>query len=214
MITKTKKCGFKVNINQFHHSVSDDFQDESEIELINIFEDCCLQLKDVNKKQYSMIELGSNQCYYSLLFKHILGINNTLNMMVEPHPPYMAGGKAQFELNNVEGVFYDRSIGSKWMILNEEFKVQPITLEEVLTENILQELDVLHSDINGSEMVLLNANEQFFKEGKVKFIFLLTHSSSLHNQCKEFFKELEYSLIYEVSSYTVGSDSLLVFSRN
>ena len=55
------------------NQVDDNFYDASEEIVISHFEQNCIDLQKQNKKEYSMIELGSNQAYYSCLFKAILG---------------------------------------------------------------------------------------------------------------------------------------------
>jgi hypothetical protein len=208
----TKKYNFRVTINQFHHPVSEDYEDPTEISLINLFEKYVLQFKEQKREKYNMIELGSNQCYYSLLFKHILGKYKTTNIMVEPDLKHLEAGKGQFKLNNCEGIFYNRGIGNRWAVLDKTFSVEPITLEDILTENKLQSIDVIHSDIDGSEVILLESNKEFFVSGKAKIIFLLTHSNSLHEQCKDFFTHTPYTLINEIREDVVGWDRLLVYA--
>lgn len=208
----TKKYNFKVTINQFHQPVSEDYEDPTEISLINLFEKYVLQFKEQTREKYTMIELGSNQCYYSLLFKHILGKDKTTNIMVEPDLKHLEAGKGQLKLNNCEGIFYNRGIGNSWVVLDKTFSVEPITLEDILTENKLQSIDVMHSDIDGSEVILLESNKEFFVSGKAKIIFLLTHSKSLHEQCKDFFTHTPYTLINEIREDVVGWDRLLVYA--
>ena len=74
--TITEKYGFTVKYNQFGREVNENYFDEDEMILIEKFEDIVLSLKNKNLETYSMIELGSNQAYYSLLFKSILKNKN------------------------------------------------------------------------------------------------------------------------------------------
>lgn len=206
----TKKYGFKVSVNQFHGKVSEDYYDESEEILIKEFEKQCLQLKNENKINYSMIEVGSNQCYYSLLFKHILGKQKTLNIMIEPHPPYFEQGKIEFQLNSCEGVFYNRGIGNSWKIGNKTFDVAPITFHEILKNNNLNEVDIIQADIDGSELFLLESESEFFKQHKTKYLFLGTHSHELHQDCLKKLEDYNYKIILNDMSFKIGYDSLIV----
>ena len=174
-MSRTEKYNFIVNKNQFHKPVPFYYEDPYEVNLINWFEETVLELKEKKRLNYTMIELGSNQCYYSLLFKHILGKENTFNVMVEPVEENLNVGKEQFELNDCKGVFYHKGIGSFRSSLfidsKDEITVPSITLEEILHNDNLSHIDVLHSDIDGSEITLLQDNEKTFKDLKISHIF-------------------------------------------
>ena len=103
--TITDKYGFIVKYNQFGREVDKNYFDKDEIILINNFENIVLELKNKNLDAYSMIELGSNQAYYSLLFKSILKNKNVKSIMVEPYEPYLVRGIEHFEINNYSGIF-------------------------------------------------------------------------------------------------------------
>ena len=211
-MTITEKYNFKVSVDQFHTPVDEHYQDAVELPLIEIFEQQALLLKEQQKESYSMIELGSNQCYYSLLFKHILGKDKTYNIMVEPYAPNLAIGKSQFELNNCKGCFYNRGIGQRWEAVGRTFDVMSITLNEILCEQKLRSVDVLHCDIDGSEAALIDHNNFFFNQKKAGVVFLLTHSVDIHTQCKDFFRDnTPYTLIHEVSEPNIGWDRLLIY---
>ena len=206
----TSKYNFKVSINQFHHPVESDFWDITEAVLIEIFENICLQLKERNKSLYTMIELGSNQSYYSLLFKHILGVDNTLNIMVEPYLKYFEASKGQFALNNCDGRFYHRCIGANWGNRKDVFDVPSITLHEILQEQNLNSIDVIQCDIDESELYMLESNLDFYKEHKTEFLFLGTHSIDLHSKCRDKLTNLGYTILLDHPTPDVGWDSLLV----
>lgn len=206
----TEKYNFKVSVNQFKHPVNFNFWDETEELLINSFEQICLNLKEKNKSSYTMIELGSNQCYYSLLFKHILGKDKTLNIMIEPYADNFNLGKSQFELNNCDGIFYNKGIGNKWGALNLEFDTPSITLNEILQENKLDKIDIIQCDIDCSELYMLNSNSNFFEEHKTEFLFLGTHSIELHNECKKRLLEFNYNIILDHPIFNVGCDALII----
>jgi len=217
---KNKKYNFKVALNVFGHSVDPDYEEESEIICIDLFEKYCLELKSRNKDSYSMIELGSNHAYYSLLFKHILGVNQTLNIMIEPWIENMERSKSQFALNNCEGVFYNNSVGGKnWgfqhhpkmKCFDHEDYEGEVHLEQVLEQNGLQKIDVLHCDIDGSERNFVESHKDFFKTHKVNYVFLLTHHEGIHKDCKNYFSDFGYELLYESEAGAVGSDTLLVY---
>ena len=221
-MSRNLKYNFQVSVNQFGFSVDPDWEDADEILCIDFFEKCCLELKSSNQSNYSMIELGSNQAYYSLLFKHILGVNRTLNIMIEPWIGHMERSKSQFALNNCEGIYYNNSVGGKtWGFMvdpqlasfnHEDYKGE-IHLDQVLNDNGLQKIDLLHCDIDGSEENFIKSHYDFFKNHKVHYVFMLTHGGTSHDFCKNSFSDFNYELLYESPPCSVGSDTLLVYKR-
>jgi len=216
-MTITEKYGFKVSVDQFGNSVSQNFVDSSEQKIIEVFERELLLLRNSKKTDYSMVELGSNQAYYSLLFKHLLGKDKTANIMVEPFIDHFNKGKQQFELNSVTGIWYNRGIGKirGGGLLNtgSNSGVPSITLSEILLDNKLPLIDCLHCDIDGQEMLMLTENEDLFKQEKINLIFLFTHDGHsqnliIHNFCKEFFNSKNYDLVYE-DTITISDRSLV-----
>ena len=106
----TEKYGIKMKYNQFGDIVTENFEDPDEKIAIDLFEKSVLDLKLKNKNVYSMIELGSNFSYYSMLFKKILEPDESLSILLEPYDKYMKTGKEHFEINNLEGVFLKERI--------------------------------------------------------------------------------------------------------
>ena len=206
----TEKYNFKVSANQFHQPVSSNYYDSSETVLLELFEKTCIQLKNLNKVHYSMIELGSNQCYYSLLFKHILGKDITTNIMVEPWEPNLRVGQNEFILNECAGIFYNNSIGTRWEAVDRLFETKPITLNQILNDQNMPYVDVLHCDIDGSEHHLLETSLSFFEEKRAKHLFLLTHGELPHNFCKNILEKLNYNITMDEPQACIGGDGVII----
>ncbi len=211
MQNQTEKYKFIVSVDQFGNKVDPHYYDFTESTLIDAFENICLSLKDRCQEIYHMVELGANQCYYSLLFKHIIGKSVTENILIEPKLSNYERGKNEFKINNCNGTWYRKAIGKpKCHIKNTAFDVNTITLKEVFDTHNINKLDVLHSDIDGAEVLLLDNEYDFFNEHKVKYIFLCTHSSELHSECKQKLEGFGYKIILDESAPSVGSDRLLI----
>jgi hypothetical protein len=180
--------------------------------VLEYFEGCCLHLKNKQKSSYTMIELGSNWSYYSLLFKHIIGKDKTLNIMVEPIDDSLELGKMHFELNNCEGIFYKRGVTEYMEYYDKQIKLDLITLNEILENNKIDQVDLLHADIDCSEVKMLNLNIDFFKNRKAANVFILTHGVSYAEECKEIFNSLPYKLLKEFPFGTQGGDGLLIYN--
>jgi len=199
--TITEKYGFTVKYNQFGREVNENYFDEEEIILIEKFENIVLSLKNKNLETYSMIELGSNQAYYSLLFKSI---------MVEPYEPYLVRGVEHFEINNYSGIFLNKSIGNEWVAHHTNFDGEIISVDEIIEEYNLDELSVLHSDIDGSEIKMLHGCEQSFLNKKIKYAFILTHGLKTHLECLDIILKYDYDILLDHRENNVGQDSLII----
>jgi len=81
----TEKYKIKMMYDQFGHNVSENYEENDEKIAIDLFEEHVLQLKSSGKNQYSMIELGSNYSYYSMLFKKIIQPYKSFSLMVDPY---------------------------------------------------------------------------------------------------------------------------------
>ena len=222
-MTTTSKYGFKVSIDQCGNFVLPDFADSSEQSIIDVFEQETLRLKEKNKPRYSMIEFGAKWAYYSLLFHNILGKDKVTSIMVEPYLPHLERGKRNFKLNDCQGIWYNRGIGTIRHCANTITSVEPILIDEILKDQSLTEVDCIHCDADGPEVDMLEENMHWFAEGKVGVVFLLTHDchgepKQIHNRCKKFFVPFDYSLIYEESEIQCGpyhtSDRVLVYRKN
>jgi len=214
-MTITEKYGFRVSVDQFGKSVHPTFFERWETVPIELFEQEALELKIQNKPISSMVELGAANAYYSLLFKHIIGKDRTLNIMVEPFRWRLEMGEKEFALNNCKGIFYNAGVGKAWKWDNKTSKVPTVTLKLIMLNAHLSEIDFLHCDIDGSELQMLQDNRKTFEEGKIRWAFIYTHESLVkkghHDECKQFFNDLNYDLKHEWFCKERKTDDLLVY---
>lgn len=209
----TQKYNLKIEVDQGgnNHHISESFQDNGEILLLGIFEKACLKIKS-EKPNASMIELGANWSYYSLLFKHIIGKDNTFNIMVEADPEALKRGIHNFNINDTKGIFLNKMIGNEAYRLPHLNTIPCVSLEDLCKEYNLNFVDILHSDIDSSEFDMLNQNKEFFEKKMIKYLFLLTHSEDLHKKCFQFLTDLKYNCILNHTHFNVGGgDALLIF---
>lgn len=181
-MTITQKYNFKVEVNQFGRKVDQYFQDNDEILLIEEFEKGILNLKKQNQSFYSMIELGSNQAYYSCMFKAMLRDFDTQCIMVEKQKPYMERGINHFKLNGFDGEFLLKEIG------------KDSSVDELIEKYNLSSLDVLHCDLDENEVIMLEGAVNSLKNKVIKSIFLLTHSEELHDECLNILTNFDYNI--------------------
>jgi hypothetical protein len=226
-ISPNERYNFKVSLDQFGRSVPQTYFDITELTLIKKFEDIVLNLVKTDKIQLTMVELGSNQAYYTLLFKAICKQENRYNLTlcVEPNPTHLRRTKIHLEMNEylshvvdvIVGDFdnikkdLDESTlpgGSEFLLTN---KRPIISLEKLIQLFRLGELDILQCDVDHSEWSVIKSSEELFKNKQVKHIFLGTHSEKLHDRCKKFLLECGYKLKFEERNMVIGYDSLLIF---
>lgn len=222
------KYNFKVNTNQFGVSVPAHYYDDLEEVAIKAFEKYMLKMiKEEPKDSYTMIELGSNQAYYSLMFNCMMRKSGVLprNILVEAQQENLIRGINHFTMNglNAESRLY--SIGEKEKVIEalktrwpedaEErcsgFNPNWRTLSDIFDEFYLENLDVLHCDIDFCETVMLETSAELFKQKKINYIFLSTHGH-FHELALEFLKECGYKILMNSdSSYPpIGYDTLII----
>lgn len=159
-----------------------------------------------------MLELGSYWAYYSLWFaKEVQGGRNYL---VEPDLNNLNVGKQNFEINNFSGHFKQAFIGET---INEKQSPPIATVDGLIEEYSLENIDILHSDIQGFEYQMLNGANNALKAKMIRFIFISTHSVLVHQQCLNLLRHHDYHILtshtlpesYSVDGLIVASATLL-----
>lgn len=198
-----------------------------EIFTINLFEQIVNNLISLDKKHYYMMELGCNSAYYSMMFNCMMRENNKKcsNYMIEAVPENLERGINHFKINNLNGTFSKYLIGNSDQI-NERicsyFNIEQAeiithgsearTVEQLFEEYEIDYLDVLHCDIDHSELSMLETSKKLFQNQKVQFLVLSTHGLDLHNKCLEFLKACDYQILlnHDDEKNPIGFDLLIV----
>jgi FkbM family methyltransferase len=227
------KYGLKQKWDGAGNRVDDFYAFPREALMVKKFEEACLELGKANKPLYSMIELGSNQAYYSMLFKAILGKERTNNIMVEPYEKYMPRGKENFALNRFEGTFLEKSIGDRWQMapyrpkpVKHIFSAGQVTVDELLEQYDIQELDMLHSDIDGAELIMLEGARDALSRKCIDWLFVSTHNlpvkpppgkepspTDFHLKVLEKISQYGYQILEDHREPDIGGDRMIVARR-
>jgi FkbM family methyltransferase len=154
--------------------------------------------------------LRNNSIVFYKFFKSILKNKNVKSIMVEPYEPYLVRGIEHFEINNYSGIFLNKSIGNEWVAHHTNFDGEVISVDEIIEEYNLDELSVLHSDIDGSEIKMLHGCEQSFLNKKIKYAFILTHGLKTHLECLDIILKYDYNILLDHREANVGHDSLII----
>lgn len=218
---------FNVKTDQFGRDVHPHFHDELEIVAIKKFEQHIVEMvkKDPNRT-YTMIELGSNQAYYSLMFHAILKKLGATprNILIEALEENLNRGVNEFLNNKFEAESRLYSVGTLEKVFEAlktvsdaaaercyAFNPNWRTLSEIFEEFELDYLDVLQCDIDCSESVLFETSEEIFRNKKINYIFLSTHGH-FHEISLKFLKECGYKILlnHDSSFPPVGFDTFII----
>ena len=61
-------------------------------------------------------------------------------------------------------------------------------IDSFLEENNINHVNILHSDIQGSEYDMLKSAIRSIRSGKIDYFFVSTHSEQIHADCMKFLK--------------------------
>ena len=208
-----------MHYDQFARPVTDvnsapiHWQDSSEFSGINEFEKCCKTLKGEDKQKRTMIELGGNYAYYSMLFAKFFEGSEII--MLEPYEKYRKIGIHHLKINKLEGTILDRQIYNPagWWGGRIHFDCPHATVDGLLEEFKICDLDMLHMDIDFSEEIALRGAQESLSKHLINFVYVATHDDGLHQSCGEILTGHGYKKVYDCPSRSIGNDSLLIFKR-
>jgi hypothetical protein len=138
-----------------------------------------LKLIDNNS---TMIELGSYWSFYSMWFLKEKPFGRSF--CIECDAECLKSGISNFELNNLVGNFTQNFIGRNGLDLKDFVKI-----------NNIDYIDILHSDIQGHELEMLEQIYELLILKKIKYLFISTHSNSIHQACIDFLLKNNYRII-------------------
>lgn len=187
---------------------------------IDLFIDCMSQLTD----SPSLIELGTSGIYcsiYSLLFEKFFNYNCTI-INTEPRLELYDSAKHYWkDLHLINANFYHGFTGNFVTTANNSIGVitiddcgKKLRISELMNDNNLKHLDILHSDIQGQEINLLNELIEDKYLNKITYFFISTHGNDIHQTVYNILSSnLKGSFLF--SDYTQGGcgDGLIVFKN-
>jgi hypothetical protein len=156
----------------------------------------------------TMIELGAYWSFYSMWFNQY--IKNAKNYMIEPcNVEY---GIINFKYNKLKGNFFKYYIADK-PSANKDGSLT-ISVDSFIKDNNIDFVDILHSDIQGYELLMLKGAYNLLTKRKVGYVFISTHSDELHADCKELMDEMGFTRLCSANlQETYSQDGLLVYKN-
>jgi hypothetical protein len=150
-----------------------------------------------------MIELGAYWSHYSMWMKQQRP--KATNYMVEPESVNIEAGRQHFALNGFEGEFIQAFVGK------EHFQIDPF-----VEERGIKRIDVLHSDIQGFEIEMLEGARGTIAKRMIDYFVVSTHGQDRHNKVVSTLQESGYRI--EASAdykfQTTSFDGVVIASRN
>jgi len=156
----------------------------------------------------TMLELGSYWAFYSMWFQKT--VPDARCFMVEPEEAGLKSGKENFEINGLQGDFTRAFIGNEY----RENSPPILTVDWILSNKNIPFLDLLHSDIQGYELQMLEGASDSFLQGKVGYVFISTHSNQVHGACENKLRDYDHVILHSINlDNSYSEDGLIVAAR-
>lgn len=156
-------------------------------------------IKSLKNENPVMVELGSYWAYYSMCFMKENPKGKCY--MIEEMDPYMWVGQDHFKVNGFEGTFIGGRVCDYGIKIDDFVKKQEIS-----------KIDILLSDIQGSEFEMLMGSKQSLENKIVDYFFISTHSQKLHIDCTKFLIDYDYKIMAsaDFDNETFCHDGILI----
>jgi hypothetical protein len=121
--------------------------------------------------------------------------------LVEPEKPNLESGRANFERNGYSGTFINELVGHGGFDVDRFMEKEHIAL-----------LDILHCDIQGYEVQMMQGASKSFAERRISYAFISTHSESIHQTIRSLVLDSGYRLEAEsaYNDHTTSYDGFIL----
>jgi Methyltransferase FkbM domain len=153
-------------------------------------------------KAPTMLELGAYWGHYSMWCQKMRP--EAKNFLLEPETINLDAARRNFDFNGFQGTFIQSMVGRGHFLVDDFFAWQG-----------MPELTILHSDIQGYEMEMLEGATGSFSQKKINYVYVSTHSNALHISCCDYLKEMGYRIEVD-SDFETDSTSFdgLIFASS
>jgi hypothetical protein len=132
-----------------------------------------------------MVELGAYWGHYSMWLKRLKPASTVI--LIEPEQTYLAVGINNFARNGLRGEFIRSFVGKGHL-----------QIDAFLQSRGLQRLDILHADIQGYEVEMIEGCCASLNDCLIDYLFISTHSQDIHWSIVSSLRDRMYRI--EVSS--------------
>lgn len=153
-------------------------------------------------------DLGAHVGFYTLLASVLVGSGGKV-VSFEPIPRNIFFLKEHLRLNQIDNVqvveaavsnksgitFFDECPFSMMSHISTKGKLQvkTVAIDDLISEGEIPPADYIKIDIEGAEMLALSG-AKFMISRSTPTIFLATHGKSVHQECCQFLRALDYKL--------------------
>lgn len=155
-----------------------------------------------------MVEMGAFWSFYSMWFQK--EISKSVNYLIEPDSFNLGQGKRNFQLNHMKGQFIQAFVGSK---SSSDENGTTICVDDLVSKHSIPFIHMLHSDIQGYEYDMLLGAETTFRENKIGYVFISTHSNELHYKCMDYLLGKNFIIIASADLDETFSEDGLIAAR-
>jgi FkbM family methyltransferase len=186
----------------------------------NLFLSILDNLKIKNNPNYTMLELGCAQGYYSALFRETFD-EKAKNILVEPVIKWWHEfGSSYFDKKN-NWYFYNNYIGElmweNWggqncdEVNNIKNSTQEIALDTILNETNTDFIDLLHMDMQGTEYYILEYIIDKNIIDKIDYIFIATHYD--YNRYTDLIAKSNHEYVFNNPEHRDYGDGLIIIKN-
>lgn len=159
----------------------------------------------------SMLELGAWWGFYSMWFKKEIPDANLY--LIEPFQENLEFGKKNLALNRMQASFLQAFIGAA--SANPTGATPSISIDDALTQFQLNHLTILHCDIQGHELAMLQGAAQSLQKRCIDYFFISTHTTNLHYACLDTLRSANYQILAHADMLdTYSFDGLIAARRS
>jgi hypothetical protein len=155
----------------------------------------------------AMLELGAYWGFYSLWFATV--VPRARSFIVEPLPFCMMAAQTNFRHAGKQVTFERAYVGDPRSRSDDGTPF--ITVDDFCARHTLTRLGILHADIQGAELDMLRGAKGMIEAEAIDYIFISTHSVSLHHDCVKWLESHRYQIVASADlAETFSFDGLIV----
>jgi len=171
-------------------------------------------LERIDRPAPVIVELGCFWAYYSTWFLHDLP--GGIAVAGEPDPEHLEVGRRTAEINGVDIRFEHAAAGAvdgdilelpSWNQPGVIHRVPVRSVPTIVAEHDLDAIDVLHLDIQGAELDVLESCRDLIGEGRIRFVVVSTHHHSISGDPETHRRVLD--LVAELGGHVVCEHTVL-----
>lgn len=156
----------------------------------------------------NIIELGSFWSYYSMWYLKNTPFSKAY--CLEPDATHIAVGKENMRMNGLSADYVRGCVGGEEIAQvdfptesGETVGMPQYTVPSLMAHFDLNEVEILHADVQGSEIGVLESCRPLFAAGKIRFVVISTHhscisgSTTTHADCLKILREVGAHILCE-----------------